>query len=117
MCVMIPLISISITILLCVLLAIWSIKHDKKFRKMKYASRIDRDDEGNWIVRVYIRCGIWEDYDWAWCITYYKELDDGSYSFTSSTVGGHKPTIFNNESEAIKAQKKWKEYVEKFQLD
>lgn len=93
MCIAIPLISVSITILFCILAAIWSIICDKKFRKMKYASKIERDDEGRWVMRVYVRCGILEDYDWCWCAT------------------------FNQESEAIKAQEKWKEYVEKFCLD
>ena len=117
MCVAIPLISVSITIVIIVLAALWSIRSDKKFRKMKYASKIKRDDEGRWVMLVYVRCGIWEDYDWCWCVTYYKVQDDGSWVFNSSTDFGHKPTIFNNESEAIKAQEKWKEYVEKFNLD
>lgn len=117
MCIAIPIISVTITIVICILAAVWSIRSEKKFRKMKYASKIERDDEGRWVMRVYVRCGIWEDYDWCWCITYYKEMDDGSYSFTASTVCGHRPTIFNSESEAIKIQEKWKEYVEKFNLD
>lgn len=117
MCIAILLISVSITILGIILIALWSIRCDKKFRKMKYASKIERDDEGRWVMQVYVRCGIWEDYDWCWCTIYYKVLDDDSWSFNSSTDEGHRPTIFNQESEAIKAQEKWKEYVEKFCLD
>ena len=116
-CIMIPVVSVTITILICVFAAIWSIRADKKFRKMKYASKIKRDDEGRWVMRVYVRCGIWEDYGWGWCVTYYKVLDDGSWHFNSSTDFGHRPTIFNGVVSAIEAQEKWKEYVEKFNLD
>ena len=114
MCMMIPLITVSITIIAIGLIVLWSMRMDKKFRKMRFTSKIERDEDGRWVLRVYIRCGIWEDYDWCWCITYYKELDDGSWSFDSSTRDGHKPTIFSDESSAIKAQEKWREYIEKY---
>ena len=45
-CIMIPILSVTITILFIILAAIWSVNSEKKFRKMKYASKIERDDEG-----------------------------------------------------------------------
>lgn len=80
--------------------------------KLKYQARIVKR-HGMWFLEVYCRAGTWEDWDWAWCTTYYKVKKDGSWKFEDDEYVGYRLAAFSTPAEAETARGKWYEFMRK----
>lgn len=80
--------------------------------KNKYQARIVKR-HGMWFLEVYCRAGTWEDWDWAWCTTYYKIKKDGSWKFEDDEYVGYKLAAFSTPEEAERAREKWYDFMRK----
>lgn len=80
--------------------------------KNKYQARIVKR-HGMWFLEVYCRAGTWEDWDWAWCTTYYKIKKDGSWKFEDDEYVGYRLAAFSTPEEAEGAREKWYDFMRK----